>query len=281
MPSKTPDTVTQQIAVILGTSGSGQPLLNILRRLLGKDTGTELHGVYIENDELQRAAALPFVKELCRLTLSVREIHNTQFDRTTALRMRTARSAVEELARHMGVPHTFREAQGSTIRLLRETVHSSDVTVFEPLSRLAGPTIRQSMHGERVPRRIVVVIDEVETGDEALLIATLLAESDTRRISILLRAETPAELEVMDNMISDLLPAGTKRLLLLPDHGVQHLIAAVLAERADMLVLGASEELLKTESLGSLLKQLNCPICLVRHFDRGSTKPLPDSLIRD
>jgi hypothetical protein len=281
MTSKTPDTVTQQIAVILGTSGSGQPLLNILRRLLGKDAGTQLHGVFIENDELQQAAALPFVKELCRLTLSVREIHNTRFDRSIALRMRTARSAVEELARHMGVPHTFREAQGSTIRLLRETVHSSDVTVFEPLSKLAGPTIRQSVHGQRAPRRIVVVIDEVETGGEALLIAALLAESGTHRISILLRAETTVELEVMNKMINDLLPAGSKRLLLLSDHGVQHLIATVLAERADMLVLGASKELLKTESLGSLLKQLNCPICLVRHFDRGSTKPLPDSLSQD
>ena len=274
MLAKTPDTVTQQIAVILGTSGSGQPLLNILRRLLGKDTVTELHGVFIEDDELQRAAALPFVKELCRLTLSVREIHNTRFERTIALRMRTARSAVKELAGRMGVSYTFREAQGSTISLLREAVHSSDITVFEPLRKLAAPTIRQSVHGEHSPRRIVVVIDDVETGDEALLIAALLAESETHRISILLRAETPSELEAMDNMISDLLPAGPKRLLLLPDHGVQHLIAAVLAERADMLVLGASEEILKTESLGSLLKQLECPICLVRHFDRGVNIPL-------
>lgn len=269
MLAKTPDTVTQQIAVILGTSGSGQPLLNILRQLLGRDTGTELHGVFIEDDELRRAAALPFVKELCRLTLSVREIHNTRFDRTIALRMRTARSAIEELARRMDVPHTFREAQGSTVSLLREAVHSSNITVFEPLRKLAAPAIRQSGHVDHFLQRIVVVIDDVETGDEALLVAAMLAKSGTQRISILLRAENPSELEAMDNMVSDLLPTGPKRLLLLPDHGVQHLIAAVLAERADMLVLGASDELLKTKSLGLLLKQLECPICLVRHFDSG------------
>ena len=274
MPAKTPDNVTQQVAVILGTSGSGQPLLSILRRLLGKDAVTVLHGVFIEDDELQRAAALPVVKELCRLTLSVREIHGTGFDRTIALRMRTARSAVEELARRMGVSHTFREARGSTISLLREAAHSSDITVFEPLRKLATPSITQPMHGQRPPRRIVVVIDNVETGDEALLIAAVLAGSETQRISILLRAETPAELEAMDNMISDLLPAGPKRVQLLPDHGVQHLIATVLAERADMLVLGASEELLKTESLASLLKRLECPICLVRHFDSAVNEPL-------
>jgi hypothetical protein len=273
MPAKTPDTVTQQVAVILGTSGSGQPLLNILRRLLGKDAVTVLHGVFIEDDELQRAAALPFVKELCRLTLSVREIHSTRFDRTIALRMRTARSAVEELAQRMGVSHTFREARGSTINLLREAAHSSDITVFEPLRKLATPGVTQSVHGQRSPRRIVVVIDNVETGDEALLIAALLAGNETQRFSILLRAETPAELEAMDKMISDFLPAAPKRVLLLPDHGVRHLITAVLAEHADMLVLGASEELLKTEALGSLLKWLECPICLVRHFDGAVNEP--------
>ena len=59
-----PDTTTQQVAVILNTSGSGRPLLNILQQLLGEDTETQLHGVFIEDDELQRVAALPFVKEL-------------------------------------------------------------------------------------------------------------------------------------------------------------------------------------------------------------------------
>lgn len=273
MPAKRPDTVTQQIAVILGTSGSGQPLLSILRQLLGRDTDIELHGVFIEDDELYRAAALPFVKELCRLTLSVREIQNTGFDRTIALRMRTARSAVEGLAQRMGVSHTFRKAQGSTVNLLRDTAFSADITVFEPLRKLVAPATRQPMHGPRAPRRIVVVIDDMVTGDEALLTAALLAEGETHRISILLRAESPGELDAMESMISDLLPASPTRILLLPDQGIQHLITAVLAERADMLVLGASQELLKTESLDSLLKQLECPICLVRPFDGSLNEP--------
>ena len=267
MVANTPETVTQQVAVILGTSGSGQPLLSILRRLLGKDAVTVLHGVFIEDDELQRAAALPFVKELCRLTLSVREIHSARFDRTIALRMRTARSAVEELAQRMGVSHTFREARGSTINLLQEAAYSSDITIFEPLRKLATPGIAQSVHGERPPQRIVVVIDNADTGDEALLIAALLAGNETQKISILLRAETPVELDAMNHLINDLLPTAPNRLLLLQDKSVQHLVATVLAERADMLVLGASEELLQSETLGALLRQLECPICLVRQLE--------------
>lgn len=267
MLAKLTDTVTQQIAVILGTSGTGQPLLKILQQLLGEDTDTQLHGVFIEDDELQRVAALPFVKELSRLTLSVREIGGTPFDRTIALRMRTARSAVEGLARRMGVSHTFRQARGSTISLLRETVHSANITVFEPLRKFAAPAISRPLHFRTSPRRIVVVIDDVVTGDKALLTAALLAKGQAHRVSILLRAETPVELDAMNHLINDLLPTGPNRLLLLQDKGVQHLVAAVLAERADMLVLGTSEELLKSETLGALLKQLECPICLVRQLE--------------
>lgn len=269
MPTKTPDTVMQQIAVILSTSGSGQPLLKILGQLLGKVTVTELHGVFIEDDELQSLTALPFVKELCRLTLSVREIHETRFDRTVALRMRTARSEVEGLARRMGVSHTFRTAQGSTVSLLRETVHSAKITVIEPLRKFAAPALGQTIYARRVARRIVVVIDDTVTGDEALLTAALLAEGQTHRISILMRAQSPAELGAMDHMIHQLLPAGQKRLLQLPDQSTQSLIRAVQAEHADMLVIAVSEDLMNPESLGLLLGQLECPICLVKPSDSG------------
>lgn len=264
MLSKHPDTTTQQVAVIMSTSGSGRPLLNLLQQLLGEGTKIQLHGVFIEDDELQQVAALPFVKELSRLTLSIHEIHSTRFDRTIALRVRTARSAVEGLARRMGVSHTFRKARGSTVSLLRETVHTANITVFEPSRKLAAPMIGQPLLVRSSPRHVVVVIDDMDTCDKALLTATLLAKGRTHRITVILRAETSVEEDAMNQLINDLLPTGPDHLLLLQDKGVQNLVAAVRAERADMLVLGASEELLKPATLRVLLKQLECPVCLVR-----------------
>jgi len=75
---------------------------------------------------------------------------------------------------------------------------------------------------------------------------------------------------VLDQMINKLLPADPARILVLPEPGVQHLIAAIRAEDAGMLVIGTSEELLKSESLRLLREQLSCPICLVRQWDGGS-----------
>ena len=267
MLAKLPDTVTRRIAVVLGTSGSGQPLLDVLQPLLGKDMEVNLQGVFIEDDELQRVAALPFVKELCRLTLSVREIHSAQFERTIALRTRTARRAIAGLALRMGVSHTFHKVRGPTVSLLRETVHSADITVFEPLRIFAAPPIAPPVHTRRSQQRIVVAVDDLAMGADALIAATLLAKGEMHRVSVLLTAAAPTELDKLNRMISDLLPADPARILLLPGPGIQYLTAAARAERADMLVLGASEDLLKPESLRSLLEQLRCPICLVRRWD--------------
>jgi len=219
--------------VILGTSGSGQQLLDFLQPLLGKDTEINLQGVFIEDDALQRTAALPF-KELCRLTLSVREIHSDQFERTIALQTRTARRAIAGLAQRMGVSHTFRKVRGSTISLLLETAHSADITIFEPLRIFAASPIAPPLHTSWPKQRIVVAIDDPAT---------------------------------LDRLISDLLPTAPARILLSPGSEIKNLIATVRAERADMLVLGTSEKLLKPESLRLLMEQLRCPICLVRQWD--------------
>jgi hypothetical protein len=270
MPAKLPDTAPRRIAVILGLGGTGRPLLDVLRLLLGKDTEIGLQGVFIEDDELHRAAALPFVKELCRLTLSVREFHSDQFERVVALRTRGARRAIAELAQHMRVAHTFRKVRGSTVSLLLETTRSADIIVFEPLRMLAAAPISPPVQIHHPQKRIVVAIDDLATGADALIAATLLAEGEMRRISVLLTAAASAEQDTLDKVISDLLPASPARILLLSEPGVRYLITAARAEGAGMLVLGASEELLKPESLRALREQLRCPICLVKRWD-GST----------
>ena len=62
MPEKLPDTNPRRVAVIMGTSGSDRALLEVLRPLLGKDPAIDLQGLFVVDDDLQTAAALPFVK---------------------------------------------------------------------------------------------------------------------------------------------------------------------------------------------------------------------------
>lgn len=261
MQAKLPDTVARRVAVILGMGRSGHVLLDVLRPLLGEDSEIDLQGVFIVDDELQSAASLPFVKELCRLTLSVQEFQHTHLERSVAMRTRTARKAIAGLARRMGISHTFRDVRGSTVALLQETVHSADITVFEPLQIFTAPPLARPVQPRRPRQRIVVAIDDPDTAAKTLAAAGMLSKGEMHRISILLATTNPAKREALTRMIKELLPAA---MVLLSEPGIKHLIAAARAEGAGMLVLGASKEALKPESLQSLREQLHCPICLVR-----------------
>jgi hypothetical protein len=221
MKEKLPDTVTRRIAVILELGGSGQPLLDLLQPLLDIEGDTDLLGVFVEDDELLRAAALPFVQEL-----------------------------------------SFRSVRGPAVNLLRDTAHSADITVFEPMWMFAAAQLSPSVH-RRPQKRIVVAVDDLETGAEVLIAAALLAEGGSRRLSVLLTGPAVKELDALDSLITELLPAGPARIRIVPEPGVQSLIAETRLEGAGMLVLGATEERLKPESLRLLREQLRCPVCLI------------------
>lgn len=265
MLARLPDTITRRVAVVLGASGSGRQLLSALQPLLGKDWEIDLQGVFIEDDELQQAATLPFSKELCRLTLSVSAIKNTRFERTMALRTRAAQRSIAGLAHRMGISHSFHTLRGSTISLLRETVGSADITIFEPPGIFAATPVAPPAYTQPSQPRIVVVID-LATGAEALTATKILARGNTHRISVLLKATSPTEFDALNRLVSDLMPGypGSIRLLHSPD--VRHLIEVTRSERADLLVLGAGDDLLKPQSLKSLLQHLHCPICMVRRW---------------
>mgnify|MGYP001816113049 CR=1 FL=1 len=280
MLAKLPDTNPRRVAVIMGTSGSGQSLLDALRPLLGKDLANDLQGVFVVDDTLQTAAALPFVKELCRLTWGVREFQSSHFEQAIELRIRTARKAVAELAQRMGVSHSFENVQGSTVGLLQETAHRADITVFESLQMFkAAPAFPPARKIPAQPR-IVVAVDDLVSGTRALIAAILFAGDEMHRLSVLNTAKTTAEQDAIDQVISTLIPDRTVRTKRLSKPGLMNLIAAARAENAGMLVLGTTEKLLKPESLRSLREELSCPVCLVRRWhddtDSPATQPRKD-----
>lgn len=267
MATNPPETVPRRIAVILGAGQSGRKLLELVLPLLTRDREIEMHGVFLEEAEVQHAAELPFVQELCRVTFSVREFTSDQFERALTLRMRTAQRALAVLARRAGVAHSFRNIRGPAVRLLRETARLSDITVFEPARMLAPPATRP-LGGRRPPPRIVVAMTDLDAGRMALLAAFHLAEGDARRISVLAAADLARDQPALERLFRELLPAQPLRVHVVPpDGGMRGLVGAAQAEGAALFVCAATEELLEQANLQFLREKLRCPICLVRQWD--------------
>jgi len=248
MQANPPEKVTRRVTVILEVGGSSRNLLDVVLPLLGPDKAVEMQGVFLEEAELKHAADLPFVKELCRVTFSIREFNSDQFERALALRMRTAQRALSVLAKRAGVAHSFRNVRGSAISLLVETANQSDITIFKP-ARMMAAAMSPRPYKMPAMQPIVVAISDLESGGRALLAASHLASGDMQRVSVLL---TPS--------------VASDAAALISDYGVSSLIEAAQAEGAAMLVVSATPALMDPDTLQLLRQRVRCPICLVRQW---------------
>ena len=254
---------SHRIAVILGAGGSNRRLLNQLLPLLGQGRNIEMQGVFIEEADVQYAAELPFVQELCRVTFSVREFTSDQFERALVLRMHTARRAIDVLARRTGVRHSFRSVRGSVIGLLRETASSSDMTVFEPARLYASQAVRPSA----ARQQIVVVVSDSDSSLAVMRAASHLASGANHRIATLIFPAPGEDTDALREQAARIQGSRPSLSRLVEGGDIGALVRAVRNMGASILVLPASAALLDTQALRQLRDQLRCPICMVRRWD--------------
>lgn len=265
MRANHPEIITHRVAVILGPGGSSRNLLEVVLPLLGRDKDIEMQGVFLEEAELKHAADLPFVKELCRVTFSVREFNSDQFKQVLALRMRTAQRALSVLAKRAGVAHSFRNVHDSAVSLLVETAGQSDITIFEPARSMAA-AVASRPYKKPAMQRIVVAVSDLESGGRALLAASHLASGEMHRVSVLLTPSAASDASALNRFFHATVASRPGRVRTIPDDDVSTMIEFALAEGAAMLVLSATQELMDPETLQALRQQMRCPICLVRYW---------------
>lgn len=256
----------RRIAVILGSGGSGRSLLDLVLPLLSQHRDIEMQGVFLEEAEVQHAAELPFVKELCRVTFSVREFNSDHFERALSLRMRTARRALAVLAKRTGVMHSFRNVRGPAISLLQEAATGSDITVFEP-ARILAAAVGPPLRAPRRRQHIVVAIGDVESSRDVMAAAAHLAVSGTTVITALAGPGAAGKEARFSQIWHDVLPRRPLRMRVLTEDGsVLALIDAVQREGATLFVAAATDEFLRPATLQALRERLRCPVCLVRRW---------------
>lgn len=259
------DNRPRRIAVILGPGSASRFLLDRLRPLLAANPDTELQGVFLEEADVQHAAELPFVKELCRVTFAVREFTSDQFERALALRMRSARQALGVLAGHTGITHSFRNVRGSAVGLLQETAMESDITAFEPAHPRMAPVLEPVRTGRRVTRVSVLLADPVSIPD-SLRVALQLAGDDSRCLSILMYPQEGITADDLRVHLRANLPKAPAQIRLLQRNDLAGLAAALREQFASVLVVPVTPAMMDRAALQFLLAQVRCPVCMVRRW---------------
>ena len=259
------DNRPRRIAVILGPGSASRYLLDRLRPLLAANPDTELQGVFLEEAGVQHAAELPFVKELCRVTFTVREFTSVQFERSLALRMRSARQALDVLAGRTGVKHHFRNVRGSAVRMVRETVRESGITAFEPARPRMVPVL-EPVTDARPGKRISVLLTDSESAPDALRVAVQLAEGESRCVSILMSPVSGEDANDLRTLLREILPSAPAQVRPVPPDDLAALAAALREQWASVFVVPATAALTEPRVLQFLLAQVRCPVCLVRRW---------------
>jgi hypothetical protein len=259
------DDRVRHVAVIMGSPASGRSLLGLLAPLFQGGGRFEVQGVFLEDADASHAAGLPFVKEVCRVTFSVREFTSDQFERSVALNVRTARRTFSVLAARTGLPHSFRNVRGSGSRVLGEAAAAADITVFEPAQLRLAALVR-AVPGRQPQRRIMALLADAPSAPDVLATALQLAGGDSREITVLLAPDDGADTAELRDLVQRELPRMPAALRYLKGEPYAALCDEARASGATLAVLSARSALEQPGSLQLLRAGMPCPVCLVSHL---------------
>ncbi|MGR8947979.1 MAG: hypothetical protein ACU84Q_08030 [Gammaproteobacteria bacterium] len=165
-----------RIAIAFADATSDVRSLEAISQLAAQSEA-KISGVFIEDDEMLRAAQLPFATEICHLTNTVRPVDVSKIERHLKEHAEAARAQIESTANRLGAEWTFEVVRESLSRAVLKLARGTDVTFFATHSTLqrsrAAVTIPPQKTVEEHP--IVVVVDRSASGSRSAELAQQLS----------------------------------------------------------------------------------------------------------
>jgi nucleotide-binding universal stress UspA family protein len=265
----------RRILVALDATVAGPSGLEVLARMAAR-LQAELVGMFVEDRNLLRAAALPFAREIGFPSAHSRALDEAAMTRTLRALARRAERALADAAARAAVRWSFRVARGAVPAELLEAAAAADLLVLERAGRAGGglgSTARQLL--ENTTATVLVLRQGAEL--RSPVVAWIESETDVERV--LSVAEVVAGTEVPVACLAGGSPPACARLrsdcraragarsraiafeLLDSTMAVQQARAALPA-RAGVLVLGQDSQWLRDGGMDWLVA-VPCPVLLV------------------
>jgi nucleotide-binding universal stress UspA family protein len=241
----------------------------------------ELEGLFVEDVNLLRVAGSPVAREVLYPFVAASRLDRARMERALRAQATQARQAIAAACERRRVKWSFRVVRGEVAPEVLAAALEADMLSLGKASR---PLIRRAHLGStaraaaaRAPHPVlllqrdvslrppvVVTYDGSPTAQQALMIATQLAQKAGGYLSVLTLAGATDEMPGLQAEISDLLHG--KRLIVryrqLTDASVATLTHEVRSERSGVLVLSCT--ILQPDALQTLLDEVDCPVLLVR-----------------
>jgi nucleotide-binding universal stress UspA family protein len=240
-----------------------------------------LAGLFVEDIDLLRAAALPFSCELDFTTAAVRPLESLALARLLRERAEAMRAAIEQQAAASRIEWTFRTSQGE---LVRETLAAaSEAELFIVCRSIRGaPTTggasSSRLAGGRTAPPVLSVYDGSEESSQVLRVAVRLARlSGAKLIVTVPNSPDAASAEALRQSCRRLLADKeiAAEIHPAPLTDAQQLLQAAHRFKTGWLVIGRDCPLLDEVHLRRLAEGLGHPIVLVRSPTEETGRPEP------
>jgi len=250
---------------------------------MAANLNAELSGLFIEDINLLNLADLPFIKQVDPLSASLRPIDRQLISRQFRVQAIRARKALEEVANRTHVQWSFRVIRGHVTAEIMAAASEADLVILGKAGwsptreKRLGTTAQKILsegpcltlvlqQGIRLELCIMVLFDRSEDAQKALEVAVQVLHGKTGQLTVLLPVEDENVLQETHAQIDTFLQEYDLKAhyYKITNMNTQRLASLVNREKIGILLLPGSSHLLKEESLQVLLKQVECPILIVR-----------------
>jgi hypothetical protein len=243
---------------------SRQPLA--AARDLAQSLQLELAGLFVENLNLLRLAALPFTREVGAVSGMVRAIDVIDVERALRAQAQQVRELFSSLAAELDLPWSFRVERGELLERVLAEMSETVAAVFAPAPRKAQTgTSTRAGAGTAPTRQVLAIFDPTPAGSRAVSVAQQLCLARGATLAVaMVSAEKPG-LAALRETARRNIPAlrGDARLLQLADTSVDALADAARVTACDVLVLGSDAFPRQQREFRALLERVRCPVVLV------------------
>lgn len=239
--------------------------MRAVARLFGEGE-LEMLGLFVEDEDLLRAAQLPGLTEVSVNTGEVKGISAEQIREQVAGQARRAREEFESSARGLKIKHSFRVARGRAVDAVAEAAMTSDVVVVSRALRASGLRSRRGVHFEPLvqqQRNILFINEPWASGARVIVLCESTPKECERPLAVARRIADAEEIELVLA-----LPPDVQEVEDSPADRVVHLDAwsedAVAAlcdkENARLLVLPPTERLDWRTLLMNMVDRVPCSL---------------------
>lgn len=231
---------------------------------LARMMNVRLQGLYIEEENLLRAADLNLSREISLWSAQERHMTGESIERMLRANARHKQKELEQVARKEKVEYSFQIIRGGRVRWIQESVNTSGV-LFIGGKDMAPRRYQHLKYCSYRKDLLQVVFSGSPASERALKTAVQIAELDKRPLLILTTVGESADELILREQINILLEKRLKTTISIETRSKEDVLSSLRKRQVHMLIIPSDIDWAQDEKqLEKLLQQVHCPVILVR-----------------